>query len=86
MALWLLSYAAINGKSVSLLRFHFFSHVQFLSCNYYHHYYHYRAIGIISKVLANGPEDWGSILCRVLPKPQKMVLDAALLKTQHNKV
>ena len=30
--------------------------------------------------------DWGSIPGRVTPKTQKMVLDAALLNTQHYKV
>ena len=40
----------------------------------------------MSKVLANGPGDQGSILGRVIPKTQKMVPDAALLNTQHYKV
>ena len=35
---------------------------------------------------ANGPGDRGSILSRVIPKTQKMVLDAAFLSTQHYKV
>ena len=34
----------------------------------------------------NGPEDRGSILGRVILKNQKMLLGAALLKTQHFKV
>ena len=42
--------------------------------------------GIMIRVFANDPEDWGSILGRVIPKTQKMVLDAALLSTQHYKV
>ena len=37
-------------------------------------------------MFANGPGDWGSIPGRVIPKTQKMVLDAALLNTQHYKV
>ena len=37
-------------------------------------------------VFANGPGDQGSIPGRVIPKTQKMVLDAALLNTQHYKV
>ena len=37
-------------------------------------------------MFANGPGNWGSILGRVIQKTQKMVLDAALLNTQHNKV
>ena len=28
-----------------------------------------------NKVFTNGPRDWGSILCWVIPKTQKMVLD-----------
>ena len=37
-------------------------------------------------MFTNGPEDWGSIPGRVIPKTQKIVLDAALLSTQHYKV
>ena len=47
---------------------------------------HYRAIGLRSRVFANGPEDRGSIPGRVIPKTQKMVLDASLINTQHYKV
>ena len=36
-------------------------------------------------VFANGLGDQGSIPGRVIPKIQKMVLDAALLNTQHYK-
>ena len=39
-----------------------------------------------SRVFANGPEDQGSIPGRVIPKTQKIVLEAALLNTQHYKV
>ena len=45
-----------------------------------------RAIGQMSRVFANSPGDRGSIPCQVIPKTQKMVLDAALLNTQHYKV
>ena len=45
-----------------------------------------RAIGRMSRVFANGPRDRGSIPGWVIPKTQKMVLDAALLNTQHYKV
>ena len=38
------------------------------------------------RVFANGPEDLGSIPGWVIPKTQKMVLDATLLNTQHYKV
>ena len=34
----------------------------------------------------NGPGDLGSIPGQVIPKTQKMVLDASLLSTQHYKV
>ena len=37
-------------------------------------------------MFANGPGDRGSILGRVIPKTQKMILDAALLNIQHCKV
>ena len=40
----------------------------------------------MSRVFAIGPGDQGSILGRVIPKTKKIVLDAALLITQHNKV
>ena len=43
-------------------------------------------IGRGLRVFANGPEDLGSIPVRVIPKTQKMVLDASLLNTQHYKV
>ena len=38
------------------------------------------------RVFANGPGGLGSIPGRVIPKTQKMVLDASLLNTQHYKV
>ena len=38
------------------------------------------------RVFANGLGDLGSIPGRVIPKTQKMVLDASLLNTQHYKV
>ena len=43
-------------------------------------------IGLMSRVFANGPGDWGSIPGRVIPKTQKMVFDAALLNTQFYKI
>ena len=43
-------------------------------------------IGLMSRVFANGPGDQGSIPGQVIPETQKMVLDAALLNTQHYKV
>ena len=41
------------------------------------------AIGLMSRVFANGPEDRGSIPGRVILKTQRMVLDAAWLNIQH---
>ena len=40
----------------------------------------------MNRVFINGLEDQGSILGRVIPKAQKMVLGATLLDTQHYKV
>ena len=45
-----------------------------------------RAIGLMSRVIAYGPWDRGSIQGRVIPKTQKVVLYVALLNTQHRKV
>ena len=44
----------------------------------------YICLGV--RVFANGPGDLGSIPGRVIPKTQKMVLDASLISTQHYKV
>ena len=40
----------------------------------------------MARVFANGLGDLGSISGRVIPKTQKMVLDAAFFNTQHYKV
>ena len=40
-------------------------------------------ICLMSRVFTNFPGDRGSIQGRVIPKTQKMVLDAALLSPQH---
>ena len=42
--------------------------------------------GLAVRVFANRPGDLDSIPGRVIPKTQKMVLDASLLNTQHYKV
>ena len=42
--------------------------------------------GLGVRVFTNGLGDLGSIPGRVIPKTQKMVLDASLLNTQHYKV
>ena len=44
------------------------------------------AIGLMSRLFAYGPGDRGSIPGQVMPKTQKMVLDAALICTQDFKV
>ena len=49
-------------------------------------YFQKSSIGIIVRVFANRAGDRGSIYGRIIPKTQKMVLDAALLSTQHYKV
>ena len=41
----------------------------------------YQATGLMSRVLANGLIDWGSIPGWVIPKTKKMVLDATLFNT-----
>ena len=46
----------------------------------------YGAPGLMSRGFVSGPGDRGSIPDQVIPKTQKMVLDAALLNTQNYKV
>ena len=48
--------------------------------------YIYQPIDQESRVLANGRGDQGSIPGRIIPKTQKMLLDASLLNTQHYNV
>ena len=43
-------------------------------------------ISIMFTVFTNVSGDLGSISSRVIPKTQKMVLNASLLNTQHEKV
>ena len=43
-------------------------------------------MGRLSRMFVQGLDDRGSILGRVIPKTQKMVLYAALLNAQHYKV
>ncbi len=40
----------------------------------------------MDRVFTNDLGDWGSTLGKVIPKTQKIILDAALLNTQHYKV
>ena len=46
----------------------------------------YIYIGLAVRVIANGPGGLGSIPGRVIPKTQKLELDAFLLNTQHYKI
>ena len=72
------------------LIFHFFFCVvhfqEFLYRYDIKYFYQVPDIGLAVRVFANGPRDLGSIPGRVIPKTQKMVLDASLLNTQHYKV
>ena len=43
-------------------------------------------MGLMNRVFADGLGDEGSIPGRNIPKTQKMIVDAALLSTQHYKV
>ena len=45
-----------------------------------------RAIGLMSRVFEYGPGHRDSIPDRIIPKTQKMVLDATIFNTQHYKV
>ena len=54
--------------------------------NIYIYIYILRLIGLVGRVLANGPGDLGSSPVPVIPKTLKMVLDTSLLNTQQYKV
>ena len=61
--------------------------LQNIMCHLYPAYlYHDEYIGLAVRVFASGPGDLGSIPGRVIPKTQKMVLDASLHNTQYYKV
>ena len=64
--------------------YNYYRHFIYIIYNYYK--YIIPDIGLAVRVFANGPGDLGSIPGRVIPKTQKMVLDASLLNTQHYKV
>ena len=49
-------------------------------------YIYIGSFGIKVRVFVNSPRNVGSILGRVIPKTQKIVLDAPGLNTQHYKV
>ena len=46
----------------------------------------YQATGLMNRAFANWLGYRGSIPGRVIPKTQKMVIDASLLNTQHDEV
>ena len=48
--------------------------------------YIYIYIGLVGRLFANGLGDLGSIPGRVIPKTQKMVIDASFLNSHHYKV
>ena len=54
--------------------------------DYRHHFIMFTGNWPTSRGFTNGPGDRGSMPGRVIPKTQKMVLDAVLLNTQHYKV
>ena len=49
-------------------------------------WFHNQSIVLVGRVFANGPGDWGSIPCQVIPKAEKMILDASLFNSQHYEV
>ena len=65
---------------MNILAIHLYEHKNLV------YIYIYRASSLMSRVFANGLVDQGSIPGRVIPKTKKMVLDIALLNTQHYKV
>ena len=65
---------------------HKYTIYMYIYTNIYTYIHKQPDIGLAVRVFANGPEDLGSIPGRVIPKTQKMVLDASLLNTQHYKV
>ena len=67
-----------NMKQLSKYLFHDLVNSSFMSLPYFS-----PIIGLMSRVFANGLGDQVSILGRVIPKTQKMVLDAVLINTQH---
>ena len=75
------------------LRIAVWSYMWLLMCVWWHMcrmaelrlFHEYILLIIMVWVFANGPGDRDSIPGKVIPKTQKMVLDAALLNTQHYK-
>ena len=72
-------------KTLAEIKMNFKMNSTFNNVDHYSSIYDHQAIGLISRVFASGRGSRGSILCRVILKTQKMVLDAALLNTQHYK-
>ena len=78
-----LRYAVATGLQLhTCIRIYIYIYILYI----YIYIYIVPDIGLAVRVFANGPGDLGSIPGRVIPKTQKMVLDASLLNTQHYKV
>ena len=71
----------MNKKLIEYTHIHTHTHT-----HTYIYIYIYIYTYIMVRVFANGPRDLCSIPGRVIPKTQKMVLDATMLNTQHYKV
>ena len=85
--LWHINHCRLfNAKSsfYIYIKYIWFDLVKFYSISTIVGYIIQHGLGV--RVFANVPGDLGSIPGRVIPKTQKMVLDASLLSTQHYKV
>ena len=77
----------MHYQSDSHIYTHTYLHINICVCIYNQFNREIKAtFGRLSRVFTNGLGDQGSILSRVIPKTQKMVLDSTLLHTQHYKV
>ena len=75
---------ALDNNQTTYIHIYIYIYIYIYTHTYTHMHTH--PIAIMVRVFANGPGDWGSISGQVIPKTQKMVLDASLLNTQHYKV
>ena len=75
-----------SASTVSMSKTVQFQTIQFSISTQFKCKYSLPDICLAVRVFANGPGDLSSIPGRVIPKTQKMVLDASLLNTQHYKV
>ena len=72
-----MKYCASNFRLFIYSKVYFGSYLSFLNYLLYS-FFNF----LVGWVIANGPEDLGSIPGRVIPKTQKMVLNTSLLNTQ----